>query len=129
MAAEEPSRAHCRLEALEKREPVLSELLPRPARRLEQTSEVLLVLDRLGTDVERQEEAVRVAEHARTVELAQELDALERLRSSLRDVAERDDQVRPAVLQIGERSPESDGVAVHVGEESDAHSAQLMAAP
>ena len=43
------------------------------------------------------------------------------LRPALRDVPERDDQIRLVVLQVGERGAERDGVSVHVGEEGDPH--------
>ena len=126
MAAQKPVRTHGGLEALQEREAVLAELLARPASRFEQPFAAFLVLDRLGAEVESDQEVVGVAEHARAVELAQELDALERLGPTLRDVAERDDQVRPAILQIGECCAERNRVSVHVGEEGNPHSAELM---
>ena len=126
MAAQKPVRTHGGLEALQEREAVLAELLARPASRFEQPFAAFLVLDRLGAEVERDQEVVGVAEHARAAELTQELDALERLGPTLRDVAERDDQVGPAILQIGECCAERNRVSVHVGEEGNPHSAELM---
>lgn len=122
MAAEHTTGSDRRLETAEELEPVLAELLARPAPRLEQPLDVLGLL---GAEVERQQELIRVAEHARTADLAQEIDAFAWLRASLRDVAEGDDQVGIVVLQIDERGAKCDGVAVHVGEESDAHTGTL----
>ena len=85
----------------------------------------LLLADLLVTEVERHEEVIRVAVGAGTAELAQEIDALARLRAALRDVAERDDQIGFMTLQIGERGAERDGVAVHVGDEGDPHTGTL----
>lgn len=90
---------------------------------------MFLILDRLGAEVERDQEVVGVAEHTLTAELTQELDALERLRAALRDVAEGDDQVGPAILQVGERGAECDRVSVHVGEKGNPHSGELMDTP
>jgi hypothetical protein len=69
------------------------------------------------------------AEDARATELAQQLDALLGLWSALSDVAERDDQVDVVTRDVGERSTERGGVPVHVGEEGDAHSAELTDTP
>jgi len=129
VAAEHPPCLHRRLEAAQELETLHSELLLRPARGVEQPLQLLRIVDGLRPKIERQEELVRVAEHARAVELAQQLDAFARLRTALRNVAEGDDQVWFAILQIGEGSTEREGVAVHVGEECDPHSGQLMAAP
>jgi len=84
-----------------------------------------LLGDRLLPEVELDEEVVRVPVHARAAEVLQQLHALAGLRASLGDVAERDDQVRLVGLQLGERGAEGDGVAVHVGEEGDAHTGTL----
>jgi hypothetical protein len=51
------------------------------------------------------------------------------LRSSLGDVAQRDDQVDVVTFDISECGAESDGVPVHVGEEGDPHSAELTDTP
>ena len=76
----------------------------------------------LVAEVELDENAIRVAVHAGAAEPLQQLDTFAWLRPSLCDVAERDDQVGLATfLQIGERRTEGNGVAVHVGEEGDAH--------
>ena len=119
VAAQHPSCLHRRLEAAQKLETVRSELLLRPACSVEQALQLLRILHRLGAEIEREQKLVRVAEHARAVELTQQLDALARLRAALRDVAEGDDQVGLTVLQIGQGSAERAGVAVHVGEECD----------
>ena len=85
--------------------------------------------DLLVAEVEGHQEVVGVAINARTAELPQQLDALARLWATLRDVAERNDQVRLATcLQVGESRAECDGVAVHVGEEGDAHTGTPYAA-
>ena len=76
--------------------------------------------------IEGEEKVLRVPSHTRTAELTQELDALERLRPALGNVAEGDDQVGPAILQVGERRAERDRVSVHVGEKGNSHSAELM---
>src|ERR671936_612782 len=120
MTAEQRTGMHRRLEAAEKLEPVLAELLARPMRRRE-----LLLGHLLVAEVERNEEVVGVAVDARTAELAQEVDALDRLRAALRDVAERDDQVGLEPLQVAERRAKCDGVAVHVRDEGDAHRGTL----
>ena len=84
---------------------------------------------RFDAEVESNQEVIRIAVDARATELLQQLDALPRLRAALRDVAERDDQIRLTGLQIGERSAEGDRVAVHVRDECDSHSEQLMGTP
>jgi hypothetical protein len=122
VAAEDPAGAHRRLEALEELQPVLPELLAGPLRGRDQSLDVLRLF---GAEVERKQELVRVPEDARTAELLQQRDALARLRPSLRDVAQRDDQVGLSTLQVGKCSAERDGVAVHVGEEGDAHTGTL----
>ena len=129
MAAEDPLDLDRRLEAAEELEPFRAELLLRPAGRLEQPFLSLLVLDRLVAEIEGQEEIVRVPEDARAVELAQQLDAFERLRPALRDVAQADDQVDVMLLQIGERRTEGDRIAVHVGKECDSHPGELTGTP
>ena len=79
-----------------------------------------------AAEVERNEDVIRVPVDAPAPELLQQLDALAWLRTTLSDVAERDDQIGLATfLQIGERCPERDGVSVHVGEEGDAHTGTL----
>ena len=88
-----------------------------------------VVLDRLVAEVEREQEVVGVSEDARAAELAQQLDAFLRLRAALGDVTERDDQVDVVAFDVGKRSAERDGVAVHVGEERDPHSAELTGTP
>ena len=128
MTAENASGADGGLEAFKGCEAVLAELLARPTGSFEQLFPLGLVLLRVRTQIEREEKVLGVPPDTRAPEFAQQLHALARLRSSLRDVPERDDQIGLAVLQIGERSPESDGVAVHVRDEGDAHSAQLTAA-
>ena len=89
----------------------------------------LFVFHRLRPEVEREEKVVGVAEDARATELAQQVDALSRLRPTLGDVAQRDDQVDVVTLDVGECGAESDGVPVHVGEEGDPHSAELTDTP
>lgn len=86
VAAEHASRLHGRLEAAEEVEPVRAELLLRPARRVEEALQLLGIVDGLGAEVEREHKLVGIAEHARAGELAQQLDALARLRPTLRDV-------------------------------------------
>ena len=115
---------HGRLEAPQELEPLLAELLARPMGGGE-----LLLRDLLLTKVQGDEEVVGVAVDAGTPELAQEIDAFERLRSALGDVAERDDQVGLVTLQVGERSAEADRVAVHVGDECDPHSPDSTGTP
>lgn len=124
MAAENSSRVDRRLEALQEREAVVAQLLARPLRSFE-----LLLGNRFAAEVEGNQEVVRIAVDARASELLEQLDTLPRLRASLRDVAERDDQIRLMGLQIGERGTEGDRVAVHVREEGDSHSEQLMGTP
>jgi hypothetical protein len=89
----------------------------------------LLVFHGLRPEIEREEKVVGVAEDARATELAQQVDALLRLRPALGDVAERDDQVNVAAFDVGERSAECNCVPVHVGEEGDPHSAELTDTP
>lgn len=120
VAAEHSPGLYGRAEAAQELEPVLAELVARPVRRLEHALVGLLV-----AEVERDEDVIRVAVDAGTRQLLQQLDALARLRPSLRDVPEGDDQVGAAILQIREGGPECDGVAVHVGEEGDAHTGTL----
>ena len=122
MAAEDATGRDGRLEATEEREPILAELLPRPCSR---GQEAVDVLGLLRAEVEREQELVGVPEDARALELLQQLDALARLRTALRDVSQRDDQIRFAPLQIRERGAESDGVPVHVREESGSHTGTL----
>jgi len=122
MAAEDATGRDGRLEATEEREPILAELLPRPC---SGRQEAVDVLGLLRAEVEREQELVGVPEDARALELLQQLDALARLRTALRDVAERDDQIRFAPLQIRERGAECDGVPVHVREESGSHTGTL----
>ena len=110
-----------RREAAQEVEPVVTELLTRPARRVEQALATLLVLDRLGAEIERDEEVVGVAVHTRTTELAQDVDTLARLRPALCDIAERDDQVDIFAPDVLEDGAEGDGIAVHVRDEGDAH--------
>ena len=129
VAAEDLLDVDRRLEAAEKLETFGAKLFARPASGFEQTLLSLLVLDRLVAEVEGQEEVVRVPEHAWAVELTQQLDALERLRPALRDIAEGNDQVDVVLLQIGESRPEGDCIAVHVGEKRDSHSTELTGTP
>ena len=89
----------------------------------------LFVFHRLRPEIEREEKVVGVAEDAGATELAQQVDALLRLRPALGDVAERDDQVNVVALDVGERRTESNGVPVHVGDEGDPHSAELTDTP
>ncbi len=125
MAAQDPLDLDRRLEAAEELEPFRAELLLRPTSGFHQPFLSLLILDRLIAEIEGQEEVVRVPEDARAVELAQQLDAFERLRPALRDVAQAHDQVDVALLQIGERRTEGDCIAVHVGKECDSHPGEL----
>ena len=121
VAAEHTPRLHGWSEAPQEREAVVAELLARPVRGLEHALVGLLV-----AEVERDEEVIRVPVDAWAAELLQQLDALARLRASLRDVPEREDQVRLTTrLQIGEGGAERDRVPVHVGEEGDAHTGTL----
>ena len=121
VAAEHASRPHGRREAAQERKTLVAELGARPMRRLQ---DALVRL--FAAEVERNEDVIRVPVDARAAELLQELHALAWLRSALRDVAERDDQIGLAtLLQIGERCPERDSVSVHVGEEGDAHTGTL----
>jgi hypothetical protein len=55
------------------------------------------------------------------VERAQTLQALDGLRAALDDVAEADQPVDRAQVEIGEQRVERDGVAVDIGEQSDQH--------
>jgi hypothetical protein len=48
-----------------------------------------------------------------------ELEALDRLRPALRDVAQRDDRIGAAPGDVVERRAQADGVAVRVGDERD----------
>lgn len=116
-----------RLETAQEGKPLLPELLARPARRLEEPLDAILVVDRLRlrAEVEGQQEVIRVAEDARALELAQEVDALGRLRAALRDVAEGDDQARLPTLKVRKSGAERDRVAVHVRDEGDAHEGEL----
>ncbi len=119
-----------RLEPLQELEAVVAQLVARPAADLEYPLGVLGVHRLgLGAEVERKHELVRVPEDAGAVELPQELDALDRLRAALGDVPERDDQIRLDTLDVRERRAKGDGVAVHVGEESDAHAADTTGTP
>ncbi len=86
---------------------------------------LILLFDLLRAEVQRQQIVVGVAVHARAVELLQQVDALARLGTALRDVSEGDDQARVAFLQIGENRSERSGVAVHVGDETDSHPLEL----
>jgi len=129
VAAKNPLDLDCRLEAAEELEPRRAELLLRPPCRLEQPFLSLLVLDRLVAEIEGQKEVVRVPEDAGALELAQQLDAFERLRTTLRDVAQADDQVDVVLLQIGERRTKGDCIAVHVGKECDSHPGELTGTP
>ena len=119
-----------RLEPLQELEAVVAQLLAGPAADLEHPFDVLGVHRLgLGAEVERKHELVRVPEDAGAVELPQELDALDRLRPALGDVAKRDDQVGLYALEIGERRAEGDRVAVHVREEGDAHRPEITGTP
>ena len=89
----------------------------------------LFVFHRLRPEIEREEKIVGVSEDAGAAELAQQVDALLRLRPALRNVAERDDQVDVVALDVGERRAERNGVPVHVGEEGDSHFAELTDTP
>ena len=129
MAANNPLDLDRRLEAAEELEPRRAELLARPERGLEQPFLSLSFLDRLVAEIEGQEEVVRVPIDARAVELAEQLDAFERLRPALRDVAQADDQVDVVLLQIGERRTKGDCIAVHVGKECDSHPGELTGTP
>lgn len=121
MAAEHASALNRRLEAAQEPEPVVTELRSRPPCRLQHALVRLLV-----AELERDEKVVGVAVDAGAAELLQQLDALTRLRSSLRDVTECDDQVGlAALLQVGKCGTEGNGIAVHVGEEGDAHTGTL----
>ena len=123
VATEHAARAHRRLEGAQKGEPFLPELLARPVRRLEDALVGFLV-----PEVQGYENVVGVPVHARTPELLQELHAFARLRATLRDVAECDDQIGLISLQIRECFAERNGISVHVGEEGDAHTGTLYAA-
>lgn len=121
VAAEHTSCSHGRREAAQEPKAVLAELFARPVRGLQDA-----LVGLFAAEVERHENVIRIPVDARTPQLLQELDALARLRTTLRDVAERDDQVGPATFfQVGERCTERDGIAVHVGEEGDAHTGTL----
>lgn len=120
VAAQHAAGLHGRLEATQELEPVLAELLARPLRGLDHAVVRLLV-----AEVEGDEDVVGVPVHARAAEILEELDALARLRTALCNVAERDDQVWLALLQVRECSAERDGVPVHVGDEGDAHTGTL----
>ena len=122
VTAEHAPGLHGRAEAAQELEPVLTQLSARPVGGRQQA---LDVVGFLGAQVQREQELVRVAEHARAAELLEQLDALARLWPSLGDVSERNDQLGAATLQIRERSSEGDGVSVHVGEEGDAHTGTL----
>ena len=122
VTAEDAPGRNSPLEAAQEREPLLAELLPRPFRRRQKAVDVLGLL---RAEIEREQELVGVPEDARALELLQQLDALARLRPALCDVAERDDQIRLALLQIRERSTECDGVPMHVREEGDSHTGTL----
>jgi hypothetical protein len=129
VTAQDASGTDGGLEALEECEAVFAELLARPTGPFEESFALFLILDRLGAEIECEKKVLRVSTDTRTAELTQELDALTRLRPALRDIAEGDDQVGPAVLQVGECCAERDSVSVHVGDESDPHSAELMDTP
>jgi len=114
------------LEAAKEVQPLLAELFSRPARGLEQLLAPLFVLDGLRAEVESEEELLGVPEHARTVQLSQQVDALERLGPALGDVPEGDDPIRGRPLDVVERRAKRDRVAVHVREEGDSHAADPM---
>jgi hypothetical protein len=122
VTAEDASGHNNRLEVTEEREALVAELLPRPFRGRQEAVDVLGLL---RAEIEREQELVGVPEDARALELLQQFDALARLRAALCDVAERDDQIRLAPLEIRERSTECDGVPVHVREEGDSHTGTL----
>ena len=75
---------------------------------------------RAGVRIEQ--EGVGVAQHHAGAHAAQELEALGRLRPALCHVAEGDDQVGTAPLDVVERRAQPDGVAVRVRDQGDAHS-------
>jgi hypothetical protein len=116
------------LERAQEGEALVAELLLRPPSDLQQPSPFLLV-DRLRVDVEGQQEFVGVSEDTGAAELLEELDALDWLRPTLGDVAERNDQVRLYVLDVRDRGAERDAVPVHVGEEGDSHAAEITGTP
>ena len=120
VAAEHAACLHGRGEAAQEREAILAELRARPVRCLEHALVGLFV-----AELERNEKVIRVPVDARTSKLLQQRNAFARLRPALGDVAERDDQVGLDVLQVGQSGAEGDGVAVHVGEEGDAHTGTL----
>ena len=115
-------------ETTQEREVGLAELLPRPLSDLEQPP-TLVLADRLGGDVQREQELVGVPEDAAARQLLQQLDALDRLRPALGDVAERDDQVGLYTLDVRERGAERDSVSVHVREKGHSHPAETTVTP
>ena len=101
-----------RLERLDVREPVRAELLARPLADGEQS-----LGRRFLAGVRVEHEGVRVAEHNRAVEPAEERDDLGGLGAALDRVAEADDLIDRSALEVLQHRPERDRVAVHVGDE------------
>lgn len=129
MAAEQPADFNRRLEPTKKRQPVFADLLARPAQCLQHSVALLLVVDLLGAEIERDKKVVGVSAGALTTELTEKLHALTRLRSALGDVAQRDDQVDVLAFNVRERSSERNRIAVHIREEGGSHPAELMGTP
>jgi hypothetical protein len=127
VAAEKVVDLDAGLEAAEELQPLLAELLSRPACRLKQPLALLLVLDLLMAKVEGEQEFLSVPQHTWAPQLTKELNALDGLGPALGDVAERDDQVRLFSREVHERGAEGNGVSVHVGEERHSHGRELMA--
>jgi hypothetical protein len=64
--------------------------------------------------VQCEQKVVGVAHHGRALEIAKPLQALRRLRASLRVVAEADDVVNVLPVEVGEEGVERDRVSVNV---------------
>ena len=76
--------------------------------------------------IERQEELIGIAEDASPTELAEPVDGLDRLRTTLRDVPEANDLVEFVAHDLRDHRVEADGVAVQVGHERDAHASAVL---
>ena len=98
-----------RLEAPVEVELLFRELRLRPAGSLE-----LSLCHGLVARVQCEQEVVGVAHHGRALEIAEPLQALRRLRASLRVVAEADHEVDPLLVEVGEKRVERDRVSVDV---------------
>ncbi len=109
VAADDAASRDCPLEPAEKCEPGVPQLVARPFRSLHDS-----LVDLLVAEIERDEDVIRVAVDAGTGKLLQELDTFAGLWPALRDVPERDDQLRLVVLQVRKGGAERDGVSVHV---------------